>query len=107
MRRWVRRRRGAPDLGLGVAVDDRVPDLAQEIDLHAQVLDPLLCQLVSQLSQLDLRLAELVPLELLVALAVRDERQPQVSQPEQDDHEVVAELAHRTTTLPRSARGPP
>jgi hypothetical protein len=79
---------------LGMAVNERVADLTQELDLHSQVLRPPLCHLVSGLRQLDLRLAQPIALDLLVALSVGDQRQAEVADTEQDDDEVVVELAH-------------
>ena len=44
--------------------------------------------------ELDLRVAQLVPLDLLVALAVGDRGQGQVAYAEQDEDNVVVELTH-------------
>jgi CBS domain-containing protein len=92
-RRSRRRRRSADALRFAVA-RDRVPDLAQELDLHPEVLEAPLGHLVSELGQLDLRLAQCVSFELFVALPVGDRRQGQVAEAQQDDHQVVAELGH-------------
>jgi hypothetical protein len=95
----VRRLRAGPSL----VVDERVSDLFQQVDLPAEILHPFLRHLVSQLRELDLRLAQLVALDLLVALTVGDQGQCQVPDAEQDDHEVVGELAH-VQWLPRAER---
>jgi len=95
MRRSGRRRPPVrDDVAVAVAVDQRGADVLEELDLRPQVLDPLSGHVVSELGELDLGLAQRVPLDLLGALAVGDQRQRQVPGAEQDDHEVIVELAH-------------
>src|SRR5437773_1965702 len=81
MRRLRRRPRGARHL---FATDQAVSDLAQELDLHPQELEPALGQVVPKLGELDLSLAKGVSLELPVSLPVCNDGQREVPQAQQD-----------------------